>query len=146
MDKIIKSLENGEFVVGVFLDFSKDFDTVNQDILLQKLHHYGITGSAMKWFQSYLSDSNQYVTYNGTESSKTAIKCGVPQGYILGPLLFLIYINDLSKVCNYMMPLLFADDTNHFVSVLDVNKVQQEVEIELNQISEWFKINKSHWI
>ena len=142
MDKITKSLENGEFVVGVFLDFSRAFDTVNHDILLQKLHHYGIRGSAMKWFQSYLSDRNQYVTYNGTESSKRAIKCGVPQGSILGPLLFLIYINDLSKVCNYMMPLLFADDTNLFASGLDVNKVQQEVEIELNQISEWLKIDK----
>ena len=142
MDKITKSLENGEFVVGVFLDFSKAFDTVNHDILLQKQHHYGIRGSAMKWFQSYLSDRNQYVTYNGTESSKRAMKCGVPQGSIRGPLLFLIYINDLSKVCNYMMPLLFADDTNIFASGLDVNKVQQEVEIELNQISEWLKINK----
>ena len=142
MDKITKSLENGEFVVGVFLDFSKAFDTVNHDILLQKLHHYGIRGSAMEWFQSYLNDRNQYVTYNGTESSKRAIKCGVPQGSILGPLLFLIYINYLSKLCNYMMPLLFADDTYLFASGVDFNKVQQEVEIELNQISEWLKINK----
>ena len=142
MDKITKSLENGEFVVGVLLDFSRAFDTVNHDILLQKLHHYGIRGSAIKWFQSYLSDRNQYVTYNGTESSKRAIKCGVPQGSIIGPLLFLIYINDLSKVYNHMMPLLFADDTNLFASGLDVNKVQQEVEIELNQISEWLKIDK----
>ena len=66
--KITKSLENGEFVVGVFLDFSDDFDTVNHDILLTKLHHYGIRGSAMKWFQSYLSDRYQYVTYNGVDS------------------------------------------------------------------------------
>ena len=123
MDKITKSLENGEFVVGVFLDFSKAFDTVNHDILLTKLHHYGIRGSAMKWFQSYLSDRYQYVTYNGLESSKIAIKCGVPQGSILGPLLFLIYINDLSTVCNYMMPLFFADDTNLFSSDHDISKV-----------------------
>ena len=96
----------------------------------------------MKWFQSYLSDRNHNVTYNGTESSKRAIKGGVTQGSIIGPLLFPIYINDLSKVCNYMMPLLFAGDTNLFASGLDVNKVHQEVEIELNQISEWLKNNK----
>ena len=142
MDKITKSLENGEFVVGVFLDFSKAFDTVNHDILLTKLHHYGINGSAMKWFQSYLSDIYQYVAYNGVESSKKSIKCGVPQDSILGLLLFLIYINDLSTVCNYMMPLLFADDTNLFFSGHDISKVQQELEADLNKISEWLKVNK----
>ena len=66
--KITKSLENGEFVVGVFLDFSDAFDTVNHDIQLTKLHYYGIRGSAMKWFQSYLSDRYQYVTYHGVDS------------------------------------------------------------------------------
>ena len=142
MDKIAKSLESGELVIGVFLDFSKTFDTVNHDVLLQKLQHYGIRGSALKWFQSYLSDRCQYVTYNGLESSKKAINCGVPQGSIHGPLLFIIYINDLSNVCNHMMSLLFADDTYLFVSGKDVIKLQQEVEMDLNRISEWLKINK----
>ena len=76
-----------EFVIGVFLDFSKAFGAVNLDALLQNLQHYGIRGSALKWFQSYLSDRWQYVTYNGQESSKKAINCGDPQGSILGPLL-----------------------------------------------------------
>ena len=142
MDKITKSLENGEFIIGVFLDFSKAFDTVNHDVLLQKLHHYGIRGSALKWFQSYLSDRQQYITYNGEESSKKAINCGVPQGSILGPLLLIIYINDLSNVCQHMMSLLFADDTNLFQSGKDVIQLQQEVEADLNRISEWLKINK----
>ena len=79
MDKATKSFKNGEFVVGVFLDFSKAFDTVNHDILLTKLHHNGIRGSAMKWFQSYLSDRYQYVTYNEVESStKTYYMWGSP--------------------------------------------------------------------
>ena len=142
IDKIAKSLENGESVIGVFLDFSKAFDTVNHDVLLQKLQHYGIRGSILKRFQSYLNDRCQYVTYNGQESSKTAINCGVPQGSILVPLLLIIYINDLSNVCNHMMSLLFADDTNRFMSGKDVIKLQQEVEMHLNRISEWLKINK----
>ena len=78
MDKIIKLLVNGEFAVGNFLDFSKAFDTVNDDILLTKLHHYGIRGSAMKLCQSNLSDRYQYIIYNEVESLKKYIKYGVP--------------------------------------------------------------------
>ena len=95
MDKLTNAIENGEYVIGIFLDFSKAFDTVNHDILLEKLEHYGIRCCALSWFRSYLSNRPQYVTYNGTTSMSQTIKCGVPQGSILGPLLFLIYINDL---------------------------------------------------
>ena len=142
MDEISKSLERGEYVVGVFLDFSKAFDTVNHDILLQKLYHYGIRGMALKWFQSYLSDRYQYVTYNGTESAKQNIKCGVPQGSILEPLLFLIYINDLANVCEYMMPLLFTDDTNLFRGGKNIDDIHNEISHDLDSISEWLKSNK----
>ena len=142
MDKMAKSLENGELVIGVFLDFSKAFDTVYHVFLLQTLQHYGIRGSASKWFQSYLSDRCQYVTYDWQESSKKANNFGVPQGSILVPILFIIYMNDLSNVCNHMMSLLFADDSNLFVSGKDVIKLQQEVEKDLNRISERLKINK----
>ena len=142
VNKITQSLEKGEFVVGVFLDFSKAFDTVNHIILLKKLEHYGIRGTALKWFESYLSDRSQFVTYNGEKSTEKSVICGVPQGSILGPLLFLIYINDLSNVCKSMMPLLFADDTNLFKSGKDSNQLQSEIENELSLISEWLKINK----
>ena len=142
IDKITKALENGEFIIGVFLDFTKAFDTVNHEILSDKLSHYGIRGPALKWFRSYLGGRSQFVTYNGAKSSKKIIKCGVPQGSILGPLLFLVYINDLSNVCKYMMPLLFADDTNLFKCGKNASKLQDEVNQELNCISEWLKMNK----
>ena len=89
INEITRALENGEHVVGIFLDFSKAFDTVNHDVLLNKLN-YGVRGNALEWFTSYLSDRRQYVTYNGCSSSTKYIKCGVLQGFILGPLLFLL--------------------------------------------------------
>ena len=141
MDKITIS-KDGEIVVGVFLDYSKAFDTVNHHILLQKLEFYGIRGIALKWFESYLSNRSQFVTYNGVKSSMKSVICGVPQGSILGPLLFLIYINDLYNVCETMMPLLFADDTNLFNSGKDCKQIQAEIENDLMRISEWLKINK----
>ena len=122
MDKLISSLEKKEFVIGICLDFSKAFDTVDHMILLQKLSHYGIRGSALK----YLSNRRQYVTYNGETSTMKGISCGVPQGSILGPLLFLIYINDLCSVCKHITPILFADDTNLFCSGSDVKILEKQ--------------------
>ena len=108
MEGITKSLENSEYVIGIFLDFSKAFDTVDHDILLRKLYHYGIRGNALQWFESYLKNRKQFVTYNGVSSDTKLITCGVLQGSILGPLLFLIYINDLSLVCDRLISILFA--------------------------------------
>ena len=142
VDKVIQAIEKGEYAVGVFLDFSKAFDTVDHDILLDKLDHYGIRGCALSWFKSYLSCRTQYVTYDGSESNRQMIKCGVPQGSILGPLLFLIYINDLCTVCKNTMPVLFADDTNLFSSGLDATGIQDGVNHDLAIITEWLKANK----
>ena len=142
IDKLIESLDRGEYVIGIFLDFSKAFDTVDHKILLQKLYHYGIRGPAYDWFYSYLTDQKQYVTYNGISSNTKNVFCGVPQGSILGPLLFLVYINDLCSVCEYATPILFADDTNLFCSGKDLETIQMEINTELTKISTWLKVNK----
>ena len=142
MDKLAKSMENGDYVVGVFLDFSKAFDMVDHKILLSKLYHYGIRDVALKWFQSYLENRQQYVTYNGETSNMQKIQCGVPQGSILGPLLFLIYINDLANVCSHTMPIFFADDSNLFLNGTDPTNIEAKLNNELAQIAEWLKVNK----
>ena len=142
MDKLVNALEKKEIVVGIFLDFSKAFDTVDHDILLQKLYHYGIQGCAYSWFESYLTHRTQFVTYNGSKSKKLQIKCGVPQGSILEPLLFLIYINDLHTVCKHSLSILFADDTNLFLSGKNLDDMQTLLNEELTEIDLWLKANK----
>ena len=141
MDKLIASLEKKEYVIGIFLDFSKVFDTVDNSILLRKLSHYGIRGNALNWFESYLSGRTQYVTYNGVSSQYKSISCGVPQGSILGPQLFLVYINDLCSLCKHTTPLLFADDTNLFCNGTDLQQMEKCINDELAQISQWLKVN-----
>ena len=142
MDKLINSIENGDHVIGVYLDFSKAFDTVDHNILLNKLNHYGIRGAALNWFQSYLLNRKQFVTYNGSKSCTKELKCGVPQGSILGPLLFLIYINDLAGICKHTMPIFFADDSNLFVNGTDLKVMESQLNDDLYSVSTWLKVNK----
>ena len=142
IDKISNSLENGEYVLGVFLDFSKAFDTVNHDILFDKLEMYGIRGVALKWFKSYLSNRYQYVVYNGEQSDRKLITCGVPQGSILGPLLFLLYINDLADVSDKLFALLFADDSNMFISGKDIDELVNSMNTEMEKVIDWLNVNK----
>ena len=105
-----------ENTISVFLDLSKAFDTVNHNILLRKLEFYGIRGLALQWFKNYLTGRTQYVLYNNTQSSKQYITCGVPQGSVLGPLLFLIYINDIPNCLKHSKSIVFADDTTIFAT------------------------------
>ena len=112
VDKITKSLDNGDIVIGVFTE--KTFDTVYHKILFKKFYYYGIRGNTLKWFESYLTNRSQYVLFNGEKSDIRDITYGVPQGSILGSLLFILYINDFSGVSDILFCVLFADDTNIF--------------------------------
>ena len=142
VDKISKALENGECVIGLFLDFSKAFDTINHSILFEKLHHYGIRGVALEWFKSYMSNRSQYVLYNGYASCTKTVTCGVPQGSVLGPLLFLVYVNDLAHVSKTLFSLMFADDTNMFMSGINVEILSYQFNTELMNVVKWLQTNK----
>ena len=124
-EMIRNALDNGNFACGVFIDLQKAFDSVNHDILLSKLNHYRNRGVAFDWFKSYLSDRTQYATIDNKRSEIQTNKYGVPQGSILGPLLFLIYINYLSLSIKNSKMHHFADDTNLLYassSLKDINK------------------------
>ena len=142
LDKITSAIENNEYTVAVFLDLSKAFDMVNHNILLSKLEFYGVRGLPLNWFSSYLSNRNQYVRYNGHDSCKSNISCGVPQGSILGPLLFLVFINDLHNVSKKLFFVLFADDSNLLLSGSNLNDLCKQMNAELKNVVNWFKTNK----
>ena len=122
---------------------SKVFDEVDHSILLKKLKLYGITAKNLAWFESYLSNKKQYIQIG--ENSKTDLKyftCGVTQGSILGPLLFLVYVNDLSKASCLLDPIMFADNTNLFFNHKDIKHLVTVVNNEVVNIKDWFTANK----
>ena len=120
----------------------KAFDTVNHDILLTKLEHYGIRDSALNWFNSYLSDRSQYVFLNGVSSESKPITCGVPQGSVLGPLLFLLYINDLPNISKILDFYLFADDTNIYYEDASLQNLESIINKELRGLYLWLSVNR----
>ena len=142
VDKIQQSIENREFSCGIFLDFSKAFDTVDHKILIRKLEYYGFRGISKQWFMSYLENRKQYVSIGTCTSSNKPIACGVPQGSVLGPLLFLLYINDLPNCLNLLEAHLFADDTNLFYANKNLAELEMIVNIELEEIQMWLSANR----
>ena len=142
IEKVTQAIDKHSHMLGIFLDFSKAFDTINHKILLKKLYHYGIRGKALEWFRSYLSNRQQYVSVNDAKSHTQNIECGVPQGSILGPLLFIIYINDFHRSSSILSFILFADDSNLFFSHPNPHALLNIVNAELKKVTEWIKANK----
>ena len=141
-ESIRKALDKGEFAAGIFVDLQKAFDTVEHKILIHKLNHYGIRGTANKLFESYLSNRTQFVQIRDSASEVAEIKHGVPQGSVLGPLLFLIYINDLNFAIKHSKTFHFADDTCLLYSHTSLKKLNAKVNHDLKLMSEWLRANK----
>ena len=146
VDRITCALDNKHLSLGIFLDLSKAFDTLDHYILLDKLKHYGIRGTALKLFETYLLNRSQIVNFKNVISEKLAIKTGVPQGSILGPLLFIIYLNDIAQACSFFHPITYADDTALFTALeFSLSNNQNSItdlNTELEKINVWFKVNK----
>ena len=152
VDRLMNDIDKGQTPFAIFMDLSKAFDTLDHQILLQKLHYYGIHDIQLKWFESYLTQRTQYVVVNDVESTHQEIKTGVPQGSVLGPLLFLIYINDLSNASKSLHATLFADDTSlngtmrsYYTfepnSKEDFNVLSNRINHELSKVNDWLQIN-----
>ena len=143
IDHKYKSLDEGNYVFGIYIDLKKAFDKVQHQILLHKLQHYGIRGIALEWFDSYLAKRKQFVDINGIQSDILELSgYGVPQGSVLGPKLFLLFINDIQKVLDKIIIKLFADDTNCFISRNSFNQLERLDETELNKLQKWINANK----
>ena len=141
-EKIKESIDKSKYGCGIFIDLRKAFDTVNHSILLSKMEHYGARDTALEWFKSYLSNRKQYVYSNGESSQLKDITCGVPQGSVLGPLLFLIYINDLPNISKLLQFLLFADDTNIYYEAESSEQLEQVINKELKKLHTWLMVNR----
>ena len=147
VDRITTQIDNGKTPINIFLYLSEAFDTTDHKILLDKLKYYGLKGPTLKLFNSYLTNSKQYVELGDIKSKTLNISTGVPQESILGPLLFIIYINDISQSSEVFIFITYADDTtlssmlNNFLNMENID-AGSLINDELGKINEWLEINK----
>ena len=139
---IRKLLDNGEYVCGIFVDLEKAFDTVHHDILCDKIKTYGLRGNINNLLKSYLSERKQYVSINGFDSDVKNVTCGVPQGSSLGPLLFLLYINDFYLCLSQTSCGHFADDTFIIYNSKKGKTIETVINTELKEVIKWLRLNK----
>ena len=141
---VVNAKHRKENVLAIMLDLSKAFDTIQHDILLNKLQYYGIQGKAFDWFTSYLSNRQQYVHINETTQSSlmNITGYGIPQGSVLGPLLFIIYVNDIHKALGNNNLIQFADDTTVYFTDSNIHKLCERANQGLTELTDWFRANK----
>ena len=151
IDRLTQDISNNKNPFAIFLDLSKAFDTLDHNILLDKLNHYGVKDNKLQWFRSYLTGRSQYVDMDGVTSETLPISTGVPQGSILGPLLFLIYINDINNATSFFKFICYADDTTLTNNIImtqeiigsnDITDVSNKINSELKRVSDWLDVNK----
>ena len=141
-ERIRDACDKGYYACGAFLDFRKAFDTINHEILLSKLTHYRIRGQAVDWFQPFVRQRVQYTSISGFDSEPSLVTHGVPQGSVLGPLLFIIFINDLHKSVKHSQILHFADDTNLLYLNKSMKKISKHINHDLSLVVQWLRSNK----
>ena len=142
IDEIYTAMNNNDIVIATYIDAMKAFDTVNHDILLKKTKKYGLRGDVFEWLKDYLSNRFQCTIANNSTSDTKPVTCGVPQGSVCGPLLFLIYINDLSKIMDHCKVSLYADETVLYISHNNLQTALQLLQCDLNKLVEWCTDNK----
>ena len=141
-DDWLSSFDHGELVGVVMLDLKKAFDTVDLDILIQKLKHYGVDDKGINWFNSYLKGRSHFTTINGKNSSFRPVSCGIPQGSIIGPLIFIIYINDLPLHVSHCKVSMYADDTALYYPSKNESDLIDKINEDMTGVKEWLKRNK----
>ena len=141
-DKVLKDINEKNISLAIFMDLSKAFDTLDHSILIKKLAHYGVKGTALEWFISYLTGRSRNVAIDRVSSSILTLSTGVPQGSILGPLLFLIYMNDVPYCTKYFNFILYADDTilNSTIQIPSMSPIN--INSELAKVYDWLAVNK----